>query len=150
MESIMKYISRTSRLSILYRSDELEKYELNGIQHTYILNICNNPGISQEQLAKLIFVNKSNVARQLALLEQTGFITRIPSEADRRQMRVYPTEKALENYPKVLEVLHEWNARLLEDFSEEEQLLLISMMKKVMNKAVDIMEQNDGKADKKQ
>ena len=42
------------------------------MHHTYILNVCRNPGISQEALSQLIFVNKSNVARQLAVLEEKG------------------------------------------------------------------------------
>ena len=50
---------------------------------------------SQEQLVKEIYVHKSSVARQLALLEQNGFITRSACPSDRRQLLVYPTEKAL-------------------------------------------------------
>ena len=34
------------------------------------------PGISQKLLGQLIFVNKSNVARQLAVLEEKGYVRR--------------------------------------------------------------------------
>ncbi|AOY74531.1 MarR family winged helix-turn-helix transcriptional regulator [Clostridium formicaceticum] len=150
MDPLMKYISRTSRCAALYRSDVLEAYGLNGYQHSYILNICQHPGISQDQLARIIYVNKSNVTRQLALLEDNGFITRTPCENDRRQRQVYPTEKAMQVYPKVREALYQLNAYLLEDFSEEEKELLMIMMKKVMHKAAKLVEKNlEGSSEKR-
>jgi len=141
----MKYISRTWRCSILYRNGKLEQEGLNGYQHTYILKICQNPGISQEQLAKMIYINKSNVTRQLALLEQNNFITRISSEKDKRVMQVYPTPKALAIYPKVYNLSSEWNDYLLEDFTEEERNHLYSMMEHVMNKAISRVEKETEK-----
>ncbi|GAB6087267.1 MarR family winged helix-turn-helix transcriptional regulator [Alkaliphilus crotonatoxidans] len=139
MDLLTKYISRTARCATLYRSSQLEQYGLNGCQHSYILNICKNPGISQDQLAKIIYVNKSSVARQLALLEQGGFITRTPHEADRRQMQVFPTDKALNVYPRLMEILENWNQLLLSDFSPEEQRNLYAMMERVMERAISLV-----------
>lgn len=136
MDALMKYISRTWRCAILFRTDKLEQEGLNGYQHTYILRICQNPGISQEQLAKMVYINKSNVTRQLAMLEQNGFITRVPSEKDKRVMQVFPTQKAIDVYPKVHDLLLEWNHYLVEDFTEEERSQLYSMLEHVMNKAM--------------
>jgi DNA-binding MarR family transcriptional regulator len=136
MEALMKYISRTWRCAILYRNDKLLHEGLNGYQHSYILKICQNPGISQEQLAKMIYINKSNVTRQLSLLEQNGFITRCPSEKDKRVMQVFPTQKAMDIYPRVHDLMKEWNDYLTEDFTEEQLLQLYSMLELVMNKAV--------------
>ncbi len=145
MEALMKYISRTWRCSIMYRNNKLEHEGLNGYQHSYILKICQNPGISQEQLAQMIYINKSNVTRQLALLEQNGFITRNPSEKDKRVMQVFPTPKALDVYPKVYDLLSEWNDYLVEDFTEEERLQLYSLMERVMNKAISQVEKETEK-----
>lgn len=138
MEALMRFVDRTARCAAIYRSERLEAEGLNGYQHTYILNICREPGISQERLAARIYVNKSNVTRQLALLEQNGFVERRPSENDKRVMEVFPTEKAHAVYPRVREVLVEWNAGLLEQFTPEEQKLLSAMMERVMGKAVEL------------
>lgn len=135
MPSLMRYINRTSRLGVLYRNEKLKAYGLKGIHHSYILNICQNPGISQEKLAQLIFVNKSTVTRQLASLEEKGYIYRSPSAHDGRELLVYPTDRAHEVYPFVGEVLREWNEALLEDFTPEEQEVLIGMMGRIMDKA---------------
>ena len=138
MEALMRFVDRTARCAAIYRSEKLEAEGLNGYQHTYILNICREPGISQEGLASRIYVNRSNVTRQLALLEQNGFVERRPSETDKRVMEVFPTQKAFDVYPRVREVLVEWNAGLLEQFTPEERKLLSSMMQQVMVKAVEI------------
>mgnify|MGYP000958990009 FL=1 len=135
MDPLMKYINTISRCAMLYRNEKLEHEGLNGYQHTYIIIICNNPGISQDSLTKRIYVNKSNVARQLALLEQNGFVTRQPSKEDKRVMLVYPTQKAYGIYPRVKAFISEWNSFLCEDFSTEECTALLSMLTHISDKA---------------
>ena len=135
MSSIMKFINRTSRCFTLYRNNKLEDRGINGYQHLYIIKICKNPGISQEELVKEIYVNKSSVARQLSMLEQNGFIIRTPHEQDRRQLLVYPTEKAFKIYPDAVKIRKDWNEKLLEDFSETEKEFLLSMLDRIMHKA---------------
>lgn len=150
MESLMRYINRTSRLSALYRSERLEKYGLSGMHHSYILHICRNPGVSQEKLAKLIYVNKSNVARQVASLESNGYVSRAPSPYDGREMLVYPTDKAHKVYPIIVDILKEWNTAIMEDFSEEEQAELVRAMEKIMHKAKNVLDDLPEKRQQKQ
>jgi DNA-binding MarR family transcriptional regulator len=140
MEYLSKYISRTARCAILYRNAALEPYGLNGHHHAYILTIMDKPGISQEALARAIFVNKSSVTRQITILEARGFVERRPSKEDRRQLEIYPTEKCRTLFPKIEEVLHAWNNHLLNDFSREEQLLLVQMMQKVAARSAKFVE----------
>lgn len=126
MEAIIRSINHIARLATLYREQELKKFGLGGMHHTYILNICRQPGISQEALAKKIFVNKSNVARQLAILEERGFVTRTSSPTDKRQLLVYPTEKALVVQPKIQQLLQSWNEQVVAGFSATQQQQLIA------------------------
>ena len=135
MDSAVKYINLIARCTALYRNGKLENEGLNGYQHGYILGICQNPGLSQEQLAKAVCTHKSSVTRQLALLEQNGFITRIPGETDKRIMRVFPTRKAFDILPKIRELLAEWNSYLLSGLTEEELHSLLSMLKQIAEKA---------------
>lgn len=135
MDTLMKYIARIFRCSILYRNEILAHEGLNGYQHTYIIRICNHPGISQEQLARMIYVNKSTVTRQLALLEQNGFVTRKPGSADKRTMLVYPTQKALDVFPKVKAASQAWNDALTEGLSSEERDWLFAKLSLLMERA---------------
>ncbi|MBE5039476.1 MarR family winged helix-turn-helix transcriptional regulator [Ructibacterium gallinarum] len=135
MESLMKYINAISRCIVFYRGSKLADSGLRGGQHPYIFQICRNPGVSQEQIAKNLMVHKSSVTRQLSALEQQGFIRRESSQEDRRVMKIYPTEKACAVFPQVRMLSKEWNEAILEDFTEEEQEILLSLMKRVMQKA---------------
>ena len=52
----------------MYIGDRLDKYGISGHHHTYIRAICENPGISQEALAKKNYINKSNAVQLFALV----------------------------------------------------------------------------------
>lgn len=143
MDSLMRSINRTHRCSKRYYNEKLNTDGITGNQQIYIFQICRHPGISQEQLAQRITVNKSNVTRQLSALEQNGFIIRRPSQEDKRVLQVYPTEKGEALYPKVLEIMQQWNRLLLEEFSEKEQELLQSMMQRVQAKALQLAEEEE-------
>lgn len=138
--SVMRYISRTSRCAILYRDEAFRELGLTGTQHNYVSVICNHPGILQHQLAKRLLVNKSNVTRQLNLLEQAGFIVRRPDPLSRRQVQVFPTDKALEAHPLIRSVLQQWNAILVEGLSEQEQDTLKALLDKVYSNALLVTE----------
>lgn len=135
MESLMKYINAISRCIVFYRGSKLADSGLRGGQHPYIFQVCKNPGISQEQIAKNLMVHKSSVTRQLGVLEQMGFIRRESSQEDRRVMKIYPTEKACAVFPEVRKLSRKWNEAILEDFTKEEQEVLLSLVKRVMEKA---------------
>ncbi len=134
-EKLMKYISRTSRLTELYRGRLLREDGIAGHQHVYILRVCQSPGISQEELARMIYINKSNVARQISSLEALGYIERRSDTDDKRIMRLYPTEKAVAVLPKIKKILDDWNRYLLEDFNSEEKDELFHLLSRVMEKA---------------
>jgi len=143
MDSLMRSINRTNRCSTRYYNEKLNADGITGNQQIYIFQICRHPGISQEQLSQRIAVNKSNVTRQLCALEQNGFIRRQPSPEDKRVLQVFPTEKAEALYPKVLDIMRLWNSLLLEDFSENEKSLLLSMMQRVQEKALLLAEEEE-------
>ena len=124
------------RCGVLYCGEQLAPLGLSNWQHTYILHICKKPGITQEGLVRLLYVNKSTVARQLAALEAEGFIRREASETDARALRIYPTEKGEAALPEVRAALSRWREYLTEDFTEAERETLSSMMQRMRARAV--------------
>lgn len=142
MVSFMKYISITSRCAIQYRSEQLAGSDLNGFQCTYILYICKNPGVSQEQLARMMVINKSNVTRQLAVLSEAGYVERRNNDADKRIIEVYPTQKALDILPEIKKLFHDWNDYITDGFTEEEKTVLKSMLERIAEKAKQFVDKN--------
>lgn len=141
MDQAIRDITEITRCGAQYRTDHLAQMGLKGCHASYLQEICANPGISQEKLAGRICINKSNVARQAAALEEGGFVTRVPCEADRRIMRLYPTEKALELLPQIQKVLDDWSGYLTQDLSAEEREQLASILAKMKDRATAWMEE---------
>ena len=96
-----------------------------------------------------LFFNKSSVARQAAVLEEGGFITRKPSPSDKRVMELYPTEKTLEILPQVREILRQWEHELTDELSEEEVEALSRILAKMKEKAAAPQIRKGGKAQRK-
>ncbi len=139
MSQIIRGITEIARCGAQYRSDALAPMGLKACHASYLAEISAHPGISQDQLSKRIYINKSNVARQAAVLEENGFITRTPSESDRRIMKLYPTEKALELLPKIEPLIIQWESYLTNDLSDAETALLEKLLTRMQEKASDWM-----------
>ncbi|MBR6595768.1 MAG: winged helix-turn-helix transcriptional regulator [Oscillospiraceae bacterium] len=140
MTQIIRDMLEISRCGVQYRSDNLAQFGLKSIHASYLTEICANPGISQDRLARIICINKSNVARQVAVLEEDGFVRRVPSEADKRVMELYPTEKTLELLPQISDILLRWEKCITQDLSEEEKETLSSLLGKMSSRASRYME----------
>ena len=119
-----------------YRGEKMADTTLGGCQCSYVFHICKNPGISQDALSQLLYVNKSNVTRQISMLETAGFVNRKTCESDRRVIEVYPTQKALDLMPRIRLIMREWNEYLTEDMNEEEKKVAFDIIQKLSEKAV--------------
>ena len=140
MSQIIKDITEISRCGAQYRLDYLAPMGLKACHASYLAEICAQPGISQDQLARRICINKSNVTRQAAVLEEEGFITRSPSAVDKRVTELYPTEKALELLPRISCILKHWEQQITGDLTEEELKQLSRLLAKMKVHASDYME----------
>ena len=105
MPSFTHSLNIIGRCTQMERSAVLKELGVCGGQVPYLLRLCRCPGISQEELARALYFNKSTVTRQIAALERQGLVRRELSPEDRRRQLVYPTERALEIAPKIRELV---------------------------------------------
>ena len=140
MPQIIRDITEIARCGAQYRTEALAPMGLKACHASYLLEICARPGISQDKLAARICINKSNVARQTAILEEDGFILRTPCEQDKRIMQLYPTEKTLELLPEIRRILTQWEDCLTANVSEEERLILNRVLGRMKDKATEWMD----------
>lgn len=124
-----------------YRDEAMAAFGLRGCHVGYLTRICANPGVCQDQLAKQMLLNKSNVARQAAVLEEQGYITRVSSDADKRMLLLYPTEKAQQLLPKLQEIVAGWDGIISRDMTEEELKTLTRLLGKMRSNAALWMEE---------
>ena len=140
MSQIIRDITEIARCGAQYRTDALTSIGLKGCHASYLTEVCAHPGISQDQLAARICINKSNVARQAAILEEDGFITRTPSATDKRIMQLFPTQKTLDLLPQISRILIGLECCLTADLTEEEKTLLEDLLSRMLKKASDWMD----------
>lgn len=140
MPALMHNITDIARCAAQFRQEALASLGLKSCHASYLAAICYTPGITQDQLARRIFINKSNVARQLVILEEDGFVERRPSSEDKRAMLVYPTQKALDCMPRISEIFRCWEDFVAQDLSQEERALLVKMLSKMKDRSADWME----------
>lgn len=135
MPTITKAINVTARCTILFRAEKLADLGLKQSQVAIIAKVCHCPGMSQEQIAKMTYIDKSNVTRQLGRLEKMGYVRREPSETDHRVTLVYPTEQANAIYPRIREMRREWHDYLTEGMSPEEMETAQHILTRIMERA---------------
>ena len=140
MPDLMHHITDIARCAALYRQEQLAALELKSCHASYLAAICDCPGITQDQLARRIFINKSNVARQLVILEEDGFVERRPSPGDKRAIQVFPTQKAKDALPQIEDMFRRWQSFVAQDLSEEERKALAAMLEKMKSRSADWME----------
>lgn len=131
---MMKYINRIYRCSQVDRANFLKQFNLSAPHLSLVLAIKRHPGVSQDDLAKFLFVNKSTVTRQLKVLEEEGYIIR-ETGLDRRSNIIYLSEKGKSLHPMLIEYLDEVNNDLIEDLSEQEYEIFLELITKITKRS---------------
>ena len=142
MLKVMKSINTIHRCQTIFRGERLGT-EVCGAHHLFIFSICSNPGESQEELAKRLYLNKSTVTRALASLESNGLVRREVNPNDKRQTLVYPTEKMLELLPRARAVAKEWNSLISEGISESELAAFNAVLSKMEENAKAVISKSE-------
>ena len=75
-----------------------------------LTTLSEEEGVSQQELAKRLYVTKGNISGLLDRLEQAGFVERRSIASDRRQYAVYLTETGRATAEKAIAVQHRWIA----------------------------------------
>ena len=86
----------------------------------HILHVLlHRDGLSQEELACLLKIDKGTTARALKRLEDAGYVTRCLDKHDKRVNRVFVTEKGRAIGPKLAELSRTWTDALARGFHQQ-------------------------------
>ena len=113
------------------RHSYLQPYGLKGYHARFLIEISQSPGISQDGLSQKLGLDKSNVARQAAFLEESGYLSRESAPADKRVLCLYPTSKAQALIEPLKKETLQWEQSLLQVLSPEEQTQLTGLLEKL-------------------
>lgn len=137
--------------SIIYRHGKImndkfiKKFGLSGLQHHYLMEICKNPGISQEDLVKHHRIDRGAMSKAIKRMADMGYLRREQNPEDKRAYRLFPTEKSEEIKRECQIGVRKMEKRLVEGLTEEEaavfQRLLIKVtdnMERMMKEGKDL------------
>lgn len=127
MPKTMRTINRLHRLQTVFRQERLGG-DICAAHHVFVFTICAHPGLSQDEIARALYLNKSTVTRALSSLEERGLVRRELNPEDKRQTLVYPTEEMLNMLPEVRKIAADWNEIIESDIPEEELLVFYSVL----------------------
>ncbi|HOO27237.1 MAG TPA: MarR family transcriptional regulator [Lachnospiraceae bacterium] len=132
MHELMSRFSIIHRQSSIYLDHRLKEHHITGSQYTHILVICENPGISQEEISDKLKIDKGSVARMIKQFASEHYITRLISKEDKRQYQIYPTDKAKAVYEKIHGTAVASENRLTKGFTDVERDILINLLDKII------------------
>ena len=111
---------------IKYKNINLQKG-----QFIFLIRVCENPGINQRDLSKLLKVDKTTTAKAIQKLIGVGYIERKEDSVDKRMWRLYPLKKAHEAYDYIIEEENRVNKDYYNNFDKEEKNSLHKLLKKL-------------------
>ena len=78
-----------------------------------LTTLSEQEGVSQQELARRLYVTKGNISGLLDRLESAGLVERRPAAADKRQYAIYLTEAGRATAERAIAVQMEWIALTL-------------------------------------
>ena len=88
MDRKMEDFSYGRCFSIIYRHGKVmndkftKKFKMSGLQHYYLMEICKNPGISQETLARHHRIDRGAMSKAIKRMADMGYLRREQNPED--------------------------------------------------------------------
>ena len=131
MKEILREIGMIARALHSISNIEFKEFDLTKGQYLYLVRICENPGIIQEQLVEVIKVDRSTATRAIQKLEINGFIEKKEDLHNKKIKRLFPTEKGKRVYPFIKRENDYSNLVALEGLSEKEAETTFDLLQRI-------------------
>jgi len=130
-EYIGKYLSIARRAQAKLLDQKLKKYHISHAQLSLLMTLYNHEGICQQELCRILNINKAAVTRELKDLEHKNYITKVRDQKDRRRFLVYLTDKALKNKKGIIAILDKIEEQMRADISENKIDEFLDLIKSI-------------------
>ena len=111
----------TTRMAMALLQEKIKHYNVAVGQFPILAHLWEEQGITQKALRDLIRVEQPTLANTLKRMERDGLIKRVPDEKDKRQWRIYLTQRALDIKDALQEAYRSVNEIIIGGMNETEQ-----------------------------
>lgn len=130
MNPLFHILFQQNRYLVKQLNDVLKQHGLFSSQWTVLFLLHQNGPMTLTAIWKYLDVEAPTVTRTVTRLETLGWVERVQG-ADKREKMIDLTTKAMEEFPQIEESVVSFERKLTENLSEEEQALLIQLLKKM-------------------
>lgn len=131
MTEILRDIGVIARALDSIANIEFKEFHLTRGQYLYLVRIVEKPGIIQEKLAEMIKVDRTTAARAIKKLENNGFIVKQADPKNKKNKKLYPTEKGRETAVIIFKENNYSNEVALSGFSRQEAETISVLLERV-------------------
>ena len=134
-KKIFRSVGVANRIYISYISKELERKELSYSDSIFLINIGDREGITQEEIAKMLAIDKAAVARSVKRMKQMNYVITSQAENDKREKKLHLTKEGVKIYKELLMINQKWIDYVLQDLSNDEKNRLEDRLEKMCIRA---------------
>ena len=120
MDRFLRDLLHVSRKAQTCVGSVVRKYHITIAEEPYFMAIQSHDGATQEELTALVGVDKAMTTRVIHSLEHNGLVKRVQDKNDKRQNRIYKSEKADEISESVRNDLLRLNQSFTEGISRKD------------------------------
>ncbi|OPL08402.1 MAG: hypothetical protein AVO33_10625 [delta proteobacterium ML8_F1] len=131
MDQSLRNIEKIARSLQTIMAAKFTEMGLKRGQHTYVIFINENPGLSQLDLVQKMNIDKTTVTKALNQLQKQRLIIRQKNRQDQRYMETFPTSRGRAVYEQILSVEQELLETALMGFTERDQMDLKTFLVKI-------------------
>jgi len=127
--SISMYLSVIERDYNYLMNKELRKYNLGKHDIRVLREINANDGLSQNEVGAILKEDKITISKAVKNLVAQGFVEKVKDLEDKRITRLNMTEKGRADRVEMLKSITMANEILVRDFSDEDKIKLLELLK---------------------
>jgi MarR family transcriptional regulator, transcriptional regulator for hemolysin len=108
-----------------------EKVGIGLSQFRILLVLQAKDGVRQNQISLELGQTEASISRQIKMLDKRGLVRVLRSSTNRREKRVFITDKGNSISDKSREILNKYHAPLFAGLSEKDQWQLVNSLQKI-------------------
>ena len=137
MYDLVKSVAILHRQSKIYCNRQLKSSSLPTSHAMYLMALIQTPGLSQEQLAAELRIDKGSVAKMIQLLQKHDLVTKSQNEDDKRIYNLYVTEKTRKMTAEMVRVGKEFEKVMTKNMTEEEKETLKDLLTRAARNVIE-------------
>lgn len=135
-----KHISHIFRKSQMFWTQYLKEYNITSAEYPVLIALYKKEGITQDDIANKLSIDKSAVTRIVKNLLDKGLIERKKDSLDRRYNRIYLTTKGQSCWKYIEEGMAQWHEISAKNITTEEIEQVISILSRMANNMENYLE----------